>query len=198
MQIVGAGLSKTGTMSLRHALTILGYETLHNDMVRLNEIVSGSVTNKNFRVYDDIDAVVDLPSSWFFEELLEAYPDAKCILTLRDEDAWWRSVHAHFTKIFPLESRDVDPVRWDIRCLAYGSASPQENLYRKRYRDHNARVRSVVPPDRLLVMNIVDGEGWDSLCKFLGHKKPSRPFPHGNLRTNLTLNAKLLGLANRQ
>ena len=192
MKIIGAGLSKTGTMSLAKALTILGFRTLHNDMIRLNDILDGTTSDPDFRRYDDVDAVVDLPTSWFFEELLEAYPDAKCILTVRDEDGWWKSVAEHTGEIFPVSSREEHPARWDLRHHVYGSATPFEFTYRKRYREHNARVCATVPPSRLLVLNIVDGDGWMPLCNFLGVPQPAQPFPHGNSREYLAEVAKKL------
>lgn len=185
MKIIGAGLSKTGTKSLARALTALGFQTLHNDMQRLNDVIAGTTPRPDFRRYDDVDAAVDLPSAWFFEELLQAYPDSKCILTVRDEDSWWKSVRAHMGEIFWMVSREQDPDRWDLRCHVYGSADPREFTYRKRYREHNARVQAIAPADRLLVMNVTAGDGWEPLCGFLGLPVPQQPFPHGNERAAL-------------
>ncbi len=38
MEILGAGLSRTGTKSLTRALDILGFTTIHNDRKRLNPV----------------------------------------------------------------------------------------------------------------------------------------------------------------
>ena len=180
MQIVGAGLSKTGTKSLHYALTTLGYKSINYDNRRLNDILDGSTRNPDFRRYDDIDAVVDLPAAFFFEELLAAYPDAKCILTHREEDSWWRSVETHFNDLVPVSKPQDDPFRWRIRTLAYGSSIAEEGRYRRAYREHNARVRATVPRERLLVMDIVAGQGWETLCPFLGVEPPDAAFPHRN------------------
>ena len=51
-------------------------------------------------------------------------------------------------------------------------------LYKKKYLDYNARVISEIPPDRLLVMDIPAGDGWEKLCPFLGVPIPDAPFPH--------------------
>ncbi|MGD1877508.1 MAG: sulfotransferase family protein [Kiloniellaceae bacterium] len=185
MRVIGAGLSKTGTTSLKLALVQLGMKVLHNDMQRLAEVVSGADDRPNFRRYDDYDAVLDLPTSFFFAELLDTYPESKCILTVRDEDSWWQSVRSHFNEIFPIASRAADPVRWDIRHLAYGSAKATEFLFRKAYREHNELVKAVVPANRLLVVDIVKGEGWEKVCPFLSLNVPSASFPHGNERSAL-------------
>ena len=39
-------------------------------------------------------------------------------------------------------------------------------------------LQSLVPQDQLLVYKV--GEGWGSLCEFLGHDVPDGAFPHEN------------------
>ena len=185
MKIIGAGLSRTGTKSLESALKTLGFRTLHYDRTRLNDILDGTNAHPDFRRYDDLDAVLDLPAAWFFEELLAAYPESRCILTVRDEDSWWESVEAHFNLFFPVISSAEDPFRTQLRNLVYGSVTATESEYRKRYREHNQRVQAVVPPERLLVIDIVGGEGWQTLCPFLGLQPPAAAFPHANARGGL-------------
>lgn len=36
--------------------------------------------------------MLDIPAALFVEELVEAYPDAKVILTVRDVDSWYKYV----------------------------------------------------------------------------------------------------------
>ena len=199
MKVLGVGLSKTGTSSLHRASQILGYSALHHDTERLTEIVNGTGQNPDFRVYDDIDAVTDIPAAYFFRELLAAYPDARAILTVRNIDAWWQSIHYHWTVRYPLRKKPVwarlfdvargqgwpvggytpyDRFRIALRCQVYGSAQANEFLYRKKYREHNDLVRCLVDPSRLLVMDITAGDGWEVLCPFLQQPVPDVPFPH--------------------
>jgi hypothetical protein len=51
-----------------------------------------------------------------------------------------------------------------------------------RYDAHNTAVREHFSacPDRLLVMNIADGDGWERLCSFLGMSVRRTPFPNKN------------------
>src|SRR5262245_49667382 len=98
MRILGVGLSKTGTTSLHRALCRLGFKSLHFDDQRLNDVIVGTNDTPDFRRYDDLDAVLDIPAACFFEELMHAYPDCKCILTVRDENQWWRSIESHFKR----------------------------------------------------------------------------------------------------
>src|SRR5206468_1738050 len=79
MKILGVGLSRTGTMSLTLALRQLGFRAMHYDRVRLNDVLDGSNTKPDFRRYDDVDAVTDIPSAYFYRELLEAYPESRAI-----------------------------------------------------------------------------------------------------------------------
>ena len=44
----------------------------------------------------------------------------------------------------------------------------------------NALVQQLVPKDRLLVVRLENGLGWEEICPFLGHKTPNTPYPRGN------------------
>lgn len=186
MKILGVGLSKTGTTSLHEALLALGYTAIHHDRERLNHILDGSDNCPDFRVYGDVDAVTDIPSAYFYRELLAAYPGCKAVLTVRDVESWWKSVEVHFNVTYTVEGRENDPLRevyaWleRERNLVYGSARATEFLFKKRFTEHNERVRAEVPARRLLVMDISAGDGWEVLCPFLGVEIPDRPFPHEN------------------
>jgi hypothetical protein len=207
LKIVGVGLSKTGTSSLNEALNLLGFKSIHYDTVRLNDVLDGSSPDPDFRRYDDVDAVTDLPAAYFYDELMAAYPLSKAILTIRDEEAWWRSIAAHFNELspvqgpvsigfkkrarynayriafekFPADSSDRD-FRTNLRNYVYGSTSALRFLYIKKYREHNERVVRTIAPDRLLVIDVTAGEGWEKLCPFLGREIPSVRFPHANRR----------------
>jgi hypothetical protein len=49
------------------------------------------------------------------------------------------------------------------------------------YREHNERVRAVIPRDKLLVFNVK--QGWEPLCEFLGVEVPDVPFPRANVNS---------------
>jgi hypothetical protein len=186
-------------MSLTLALRRLGFRTKHYDRERLNDILDGSNPNPDFRRYDDVDAVTDIPSAYFYRELLAAYPAAKAILTVRDVESWWRSMERHVNvdfpylppKVFGYDQRRrtlgasplTDPGAHNhfmmlLRNCVYGSTIALEYPYKKKYLDHNAAVVRDVPPERLLVMDITAGDGWQKLCGFLGLPAPDLPFPH--------------------
>ncbi|MES1201571.1 MAG: sulfotransferase family protein [Pseudomonadota bacterium] len=195
LKVIGAGLSRTGTHSLHLALQMLGLRSIHYDQARLNDILFGETQHPDFRRYDDVEAVCDLPAALFYRELLDAYPDAKVVLTTRDLESWWRSVQVHFSVVaaVPEEERFVvralrrlgvaqpraehDVFRRRLRNYAYGSPTPSEFLYKKRFVEHNEAVISSVPPDRLLILNFGAGDGWAKLCAFLHADAPDCPFP---------------------
>nr|XP_039249112.1 uncharacterized protein LOC120326829 isoform X2 [Styela clava] len=99
MKVICAGMSKTGTKSLHVALEQLGYSVYDfpeafdiygNDFYKCS---SKGWTVEDFRqIYENVDAVVDTPMFYFWEELAEAFPDAKVILMVRDNpDVWVNS-----------------------------------------------------------------------------------------------------------
>jgi hypothetical protein len=58
------------------------------------------------------------------------------------------------------------------------------------YERYNAEVQRVVPREKLLVMNVK--EGWEPLCRFLGHEVPQRPVPRRNDRVTFDRNSRAL------
>lgn len=201
LKIIGAGLGRTGTTSLHEALQRMGYKSLHFDEHRLNDILDGSTQRPDFRRYDDVDAVSDVPAALFYNELLGAYPDARVILTVRNVDDWWRSIQRLFSQTAPLEKypqlrhqiakklglgwllgreSDEEAFLRNLRNCTYGSPKPIESLYKRAYLQHNEAVTARVRPDRLLIMDIAAGDGWEKLCPFLGISVPSVPFPYTN------------------
>ena len=50
------------------------------------------------------------------------------------------------------------------------------------YNKHTAKVQEFFTddPSRLLELDIINGDGWDKLCRFLGKGVPDLIFPHLN------------------
>jgi hypothetical protein len=197
MRVLGVGLSRTGTLSLHRAFELLNFKSIHYDQVRLRDILDGSNTRPSFRRYDDVDAVTDLPTAYFYREILEAYPDCKAVLTTRDVESWWESWKRHNEqdpvappslrgRMHALVSRTAAETverhsfKTYVRNYVYGCALPREFLYKRKFLEYYERVPAEIPADRLLVMNLVGGDGWEVLCPFLNVPIPSVPFPHEN------------------
>ena len=87
MKVIVAGYSKTGTKSMNAALTELGYNVF--DYVdhfwehgkEWNKILKHGGSEDDFkRMYENVDAVCDVPTFRYWEQIYEAFPDAKVSL----------------------------------------------------------------------------------------------------------------------
>lgn len=173
------GFQKTGTCSMMAALRTLGYRVAgaRHDFIQ-------AVHDRDIRPIDDLverfAAFQDNPWPVLFRLLDERYPGSRFILTVRDEDGWYRSILNHF---------GVFGER--LMGFTYGRRNPAGNeaLYRARFRAHNEEVRAYFAdrPADFLVMNIREGDGWPELCAFLGVDVIDGPFPHRNERSYSSL-----------
>jgi hypothetical protein len=130
-------------------------------------------------------ASVDWPSAHFYAELAAHYPAAKVILTRRDPQRWFESISATILKAMSAReggTPDDHPMRFADIIIAqktfgrdFGAANAIAAFER-----HNAEVQRVIPPERLLVFEAV--QGWEPLCRFLGAGIPDAPFPRTNSR----------------
>jgi hypothetical protein len=169
-KVFGIGFHKTGTKSLAAALQILGYRVTGPDGVRDPDI-RHTAYDMAFRLVPRFDAFQDNPWPILYRELDERYPGSKFVLTVRPTEAWIKSVVSFF-------GTDTTPMREWI----YGVGSPKgsEKIYLERYDRHNREVLQHFQgrAEDLLVLKVTEGEGWESLCPFLGVEVPSVPFPH--------------------
>ena len=136
-------------------------------------------------------ATTDLPCAYYFEDLAKTFPEAKVILTLRDEQEWVESysrlmqvtLRFRFIRFLPPLKR-FWPFGEQMNRLIFGEESIiddngiNRSILLTGYRNHNERVRQIIPASRLLEFNV--REGWKPLCEFLGVQTPSTPFPHRN------------------
>lgn len=138
-------------------------------------------------------AVTDVPALAFSEDLIFTYPEAKVVLMERDMDRWYASFDDAVVKVmwgkwghrlatldpwFVGPLRDVH-LRWAKDWMGAHSADEMRRIARDQYRQHYARIRRMVPPDRLLEYKL--GTGWEPLCEFLGKNVPDEvEFPRVN------------------
>lgn len=181
-RIFGIGLNKTGTSSLRHALLALGIGPIPTQAETANaRIVEDVLHGRDFEgalaFAERFRAFEDRP--WnvgnMYRRLHERFPDSLFVLTVRDEDDWWRSVERWVTVVKPWTQQ---------RYLQHlGAAAFERELMLEGYRRYNdevVRYFAEHAPARLLVMDVAVGEGWERLCAFLGVPIPDVPFPHKN------------------
>lgn len=71
-----------------------------------------------------------------------------------------------------------------------------EKQAKKDFLEHDAMVKELVPPERLLIFKLSDG--WEPLCKFLGKPIPEKPFPHLNERAWLNEKFRIASALSRK
>ncbi|WP_456429985.1 sulfotransferase family protein [Rhodocaloribacter sp.] len=194
MNVIGTGVGRTGTYSLKLALNQLGLgpchhmeEVLHNMPVQVplwSSVLDGSPDWQ--AIYSGYESTVDWPTACFFRELLEAFPDARFVLTHRSPESWADSFGSTIYRL--IAGRDQAPPEmkaWlDMASGVIARTGFPEGLSREglmqAFTAHNEAVKCTIPADRLLVYQVKDG--WEPLCAFLGVPVPAGPFPRTNDR----------------
>jgi hypothetical protein len=194
LEVIGAGFGRTGTRSLQQALQQLGFtKCYHMAEVFQNpghsELWEAAVNGTAFdwdTLFEGYRAGVDWPVAGFWRELADYYPDAKLILSTRDPEGWFKSVH---NTIYPdaiaaLESDHPDRQRWArwVNALIWegdleGTLDDHDAAI-EVFNRHLEEVREAIPPERLLVFEATDG--WEPLCAFLDVPVPAEPYPRTN------------------
>ncbi len=199
MQIIGASFGRTGTTSMRIALNHLGFGPcyhmfevfLHPSHIAQWQAAADGETVDWRKFLADYPSGIDYPLSAFYKEILEAFPEAKVILNLRDPESWWQSTretiygqilipdwmnslfffHRHLKKM-------IEDAVWNR--LFHGRFLDKDYAIQV-FNDHVEEVKGSISSDKLLIFNVK--EGWQPLCEFLDVPVPDRPFPHANHRS---------------
>jgi hypothetical protein len=196
LEVVGAGLGRTGTASLKLALERLtGGRCYHmseaierpQDTAAWASALRGDLAPVE-QVLRDYRAAIDWPAAAFWRELAAAHPDAVVLLSLRESpETWWRSVEAtifsNLQRPVPPEDRDWWERRQMVLELMATRLTPDwasREAAIAAYERHAEEVRAAIPPERLLEWR--PGDGWEPLCRALGRPVPDEPFPHENRR----------------
>ena len=191
VRVVGAGLGRTGTMSLKVALEkLLGGPCYHMMEVFAHpeHVPLWTAAARGERV--DWDALfagyragVDWPQGSLWEPIAAAFPDAIILLSLRDTDGWWKSAsETIFKGIGAAESRvpEWHAMVRELFSRHFTWPVDDEAAAKAAFERHNADVLARAPKDRLLVWRASDG--WGPLCERLGVPVPAEPFPRVNTR----------------
>ena len=212
LQVIGVGLHRTGSMSVKAALERLGFGPCYHGMEALRRCADGEHWLAAYDnggavdwpvIFDGYRATMDWPTIYFWEQLAAAYPDAKILLTDRDPERWWESHAAMFRvgtefgeKLTDEERRWAEESGFARMQAALGtvaSATFDGRVFDKAhclrvFEQHYERVRRTVPAERLLVYRVQ--EGWEPLCRFLGVDVPDEPFPQVNVGDDLLHNIR--------
>jgi hypothetical protein len=199
LRVVGAGLGRTGTASLKVALEqLLGapcyhmLEVFHRpDDVRFWTEAGHRRTTPDWNAFfSGYAAAVDWPPAPFWEEIAEANPDAIILLSTRDAQKWWES--ASQTIFVPGSGPPVPGFKEMLDALMGEHRFVKDRTNKDEviaaFERHNANVRAKAPKHRLVEWTASDG--WDPICKALDLPVPSTPFPKTNTREEFVARAK--------
>lgn len=191
LRVVGAGLGRTGTNSLKMALEqLLGGPCYH--MIEVFGRPDDVDVWRRAAEDEPVDfasfpegfvACVDWPGGSFWREMADANPDAVILLSTRESsEAWWKSASETIFAVMDRGPQDM-PAEWVAMVDAIFRHRFTPNVGDKgeaiaAYERHNADVRANADPARLVEWKPSDG--WEPICKALGLAVPDEPFPHAN------------------
>jgi hypothetical protein len=213
MKLIGAGLPRTATTTQMIALEMLGLPCYHMRDMMADTETSVPQWRKAFEGDGDWDEIfagkestVDWPAAWHWRELMDVYPDAQVLLSVRSADSWVRSMGDTITQIFYGDTLmhhlsraqyNLDPgyAAW-IDLLtdmnfgeergAWAGTNGEPAAMAEAMERWNQTVIDTVPAERLLVWD--PKEGWEPLCRFLDVPVPETPLPHVNDTENFQKN----------
>jgi len=194
LKVIGAGVGRTGTYSLKLAINKLGFglchhmeEVIHNMPVQLplwTNVVKG---NPDWNaVYEGYSSAVDWPSARYFRELSKIYPSAKFILTHRDPERWVQSFSQTIYRLLakkksaPAQMQDWLDMSSEVIAQTGFPLGLNEDSLSEAFSAHNEAVKAAIPSSQLLVYQVK--EGWEPLCRFLDVPVPDGKFPRTNDR----------------
>jgi hypothetical protein len=193
LKIIGAGLGRTGTLSLKIALEQLGFvKCYHMAEVLMNPRdaacwVDAAAGRPDWeRIFEGYAATVDYPGCRYWRELAEYYPAAKVILSVRDAQRWFESTQATIFSPQNRERLQFPQMRefFDKNVYAdFGERIHDRDYMVAAFERHNEEVRRAISPERLLEFDVK--QGWQPLCEFLGVPVPATPFPRTNSREEM-------------
>jgi hypothetical protein len=200
-------MPRTGTLTQKLALEMLGLGPCYHMVDVLADLDQAALWERALdgeapwpQLLGGFNSTVDWPGGYFYRELIDFDPDAKVLLSVREPEAWERSMRetvwavrhgeslirllssaqAHVSPSWQGFLDMIDRLIWQGNGT-FASAHAEPGQLISAMQRHNAEVQRVVPPERLLVWSVT--EGWEPLCEFLELPVPDEPFPHVNDRS---------------
>ena len=204
MKVIGAGLPRTATTTQMFALEQLDCGPCYHMRDLLMDLETGlplweAVADGRpdwDAIFGEACSTVDWPSAYYYRQLMDHYPDAKVLLSVRGGEEWARSMQKTIWGMWYGDSvlhwlnearKVVDPLWARYIALmgrlnfdeggAFAGADDETKLIAAMER-WNASVIDYVPSDRLLVWN--PAEGLEPLCEFIGVEMPDEELPRLN------------------
>ena len=195
LKVIGAGFGRTGTLSLKIALERIGFGPCYHmmevfprpDHVAKWHRLAFEQSMDWDEIFRGFHATVDWPAARWWREIAAHFPEAKVLLSVRDPEAWYKSVTD--TIYQPMKSPAPDGAPELVRLQSEMArkailAETFDNRFEDKahaievFQRHNQEVRDAIDPARLLVFDV--REGWGPLCRFLEVPIPDEPFPRLN------------------
>ncbi|MEM7173554.1 MAG: sulfotransferase family protein [Pseudomonadota bacterium] len=196
INIIGVGVGRTGSYSLKLALEELNFGPCHH----MEEVASNLPVQLPLwqaalagrpdwpSIYSGYNSAVDWPTARFFRELNAFYPEAKFILGYRDSRRWAESFSETIYKLLSEADQAPDHLHdWlamagEIVAQTGIPAGADVDALEAAFIKHGEAVKAAIPANRLLVHEVK--QGWEPLCAFLGVPVPDKPFPKTNNRSD--------------
>ena len=195
LKVIGAGLGRTATFSLKFALEHLGFGPCYH----MSEVFARARRNVPLwldaidgrpdwdAIFDGFASTTDYPACTYWRELAAHYPAAKVVLTVRDPDSWFDSVsETIFSEAMQgsLAGSPLGDMMQGVIFDAFGDRVRDREFMTEWFIRRNRDVIDSLPAERLLVFSPKDG--WEPLCAFLGVAVPDGPFPRVNSRDEIS------------
>ena len=218
IKIIGAGMPRTGTNTLKASLEKLGFMKtyhmkellVHPEDLHYWKTLDETGSTDWDGLYDGFQATVDFPCYPWYKQHMERYPDAKVILTVRPFEKWYSSVQSTVwtagpqslpEKLAMMSKLLFNPrLRKVIQCVKLAKKMifkvhlqgkfEDKAFAEKVFNQHTEDVKAHVPADKLLIYDVRDG--WAPLCKFLNVPEPEEALPHLNKKENFKTMLKTL------
>jgi hypothetical protein len=187
--VVGAGVGRTGTHSLKIALEQLYGAPCHHMMEMMADptqapawmdAIDGRPVDWS-AMLERYRTIVDWPGASFWPELHAANPDALVLLSVREPEDWYRSASNTIFNAFDRVPPELAPWMNAVRQLLHDRFSDRfddPTAMMDAFERHNDAVRAAVPSGQLLEWT--PGDGWGPICERLDLAVPVEPFPLTN------------------
>jgi hypothetical protein len=213
LKVVGAGFGRTGTLSLKTALETLGFGPCYHmaevfprpDHIRMWHRLAFENQMDWDALFDGFQAAVDWPAARWWREIAAHFLDAKVLLSVRDPEAWYKSMIDTIYQPMKSPAPDGVPELFRLQNEMVRKAILGET-FDNRFEDrahaidifnrHTQEVRDAIDPARLLMFDV--REGWAPLCRFLDVPIPDEPFPRLNDTASTQAMIRMLGESMKQ
>jgi hypothetical protein len=174
--------------SMREALEILGFGPCHHmrELIKNPEheslwrsVVAGAIPDCDL-LLGGYASCEDWPSTYYWPQLVESFPQARVILTWRTAKSWWASFEKPLLpRILSFTETEAAPKSSELIGPRVFHDRPDDRAHCIAVYEANvAAVNERVPADRLLIHKL--GDGWEPLCAHLGVQVPDIPYPNSN------------------